>query len=146
MDPFGGGGNDDYASYAQQKSVSASTGRPHCVKLMIMVRHSGVRGLKVETMPSETDYGGEAGVYKRLLDRDEQRRPGGRGVGYFKRTLGPHALQGVQTAFLYTFMRFMTINRGNSGLMTWMTRFRIDGRRLAESWVDPLPDLDRTLH
>ena len=38
---------------------------------------------------------GEASVYKRLLDRDELRRPNGRGVEYFKRTLRPHFVKGA---------------------------------------------------
>ena len=85
---------------------------------------------------------GEASVYKRLLDRDELRQPNGRGVEYFKRTLRPHFVKGAQTVFLYRFMKFMKNNRGNGDLMKWMTRFQIDGRRLEEAWVDPLPDLD----
>ena len=85
---------------------------------------------------------GEAAVYKRLLDRDELRQPHGRGVDYFKRMLRPHFVKGAQTVFLYRFMRFMKNNRGNGDLMKWMTRFQIDGRRLEESWMDLLPDLD----
>ena len=85
---------------------------------------------------------GEAAVYKRLLDRDELRQPQGRGVDYFKRMLRPHFVKGAQTVFLYRFMRFMKNNRGNGDLMKWMTRFQIDGRRLEESWMDLLPELD----
>ena len=85
---------------------------------------------------------GEASVYKRLLDRDELRQSNGRGVEYFKRTLRPHFVKGAQTVFLYRFMKFMKNNRGNRDLMKWMTRFQIDGRRLTESWMDLLPDLD----
>ena len=85
---------------------------------------------------------GEAAVYKRLLDRDELRQPNGRGVDYFKRMLRPHFVKGAQTVFLYRFMRFMKNNRGNGDLMKWMTRFQIDGRRLEESWMDLLPELD----
>ena len=85
---------------------------------------------------------GEAAVYKRLLDRDDLRQPNGRGVEYFKRTLRPHFVKGAQTVFLYRFMKFMKNNRGNGDLMKWMTRFQIDGRRLAESWMNLLPDLD----
>ena len=85
---------------------------------------------------------GEAAVYKRLLDRDELRQPNERGVEYFKRTLRPHFVKGAQTVFLYRFMKFMKNNRGNGDLMKWMTRFQIDGRRLAESWMDLLPDVD----
>ena len=81
---------------------------------------------------------GERSVYKRLLGRDELRQPNGRGVEYFKRTLRPHFVKGTQTVFLYRFMKFMQNSRGNSDLMKWMTRFRIDGRR------DLLPDLDLT--
>ena len=51
-------------------------------------------------------------------------------------------MKGAQTVFLYRFMKFMKKNRGNGDLMKWMTRFQIDGRRLAESWMDLLPDLD----
>ena len=73
---------------------------------------------------------GEAAVYKRLLDRDDElRQPNGRGVEYFKRTLRPHFVKGAQTMFLYRFMRFMKNNPGNTDLMKWMTRFQI----LAES-------------
>ena len=43
---------------------------------------------------------GEASVFKRLLDREELRRPNGRGVEYFKRTLRPHSVKGAQTVFL----------------------------------------------
>ena len=89
---------------------------------------------------------GEAAVYKRLLDRDELRQPNGRGVGYFKRTLRPHFVKGAQTVSLYRFMKFMKNNRGNGDLMKWMTRFQIDGRKLAESWMDLLPDLDLNSH
>ena len=40
-------------------------------------------------------------------------------------------------------MKFMKNNRGNGDLMKWTQRFQIvDGRRLAESWMDLLPDLD----
>ena len=85
---------------------------------------------------------GEASVFKRLLDREELRQPNGRGVEYFKRTLRPHFVKGSQTVFLYRFMRFMKNNRGNGDLMKWMTRFQIDGRRLEESWMDLLPELD----
>ena len=85
---------------------------------------------------------GEASVYKRLVDRDELRQPNGRGVDYFKRMLRPHFVRGAQTVFLYRFMRFMKNNRGNGDLMKWMTRFQIDGRRLEESWMDLLPELD----
>ena len=85
---------------------------------------------------------GEAAVYKRLLDRDDLRQPQGRGVDYFKRMLRPHFVKGAQTVFLYRFMRFMKNNRGNGDLMKWMTRFQIDGRRLEESWMDLLPELD----
>ena len=85
---------------------------------------------------------GEAAVYKRLLDRDELRQPNGRGVEYFKRTLRPRFVKGAQTVFIYRFLTFMKNNRGNGDLMKWMTRFQIDGRRLAESWMDLLPNLD----
>ena len=85
---------------------------------------------------------GEAAVYKRLLDRDELRQPNGRGVDYFKRMLRPHFVKGAQTVFLYRFMRFMKNNRGNGDLMKWMTRFHIDGRRLEESRMDLLAELD----
>ena len=71
-------------------------------------------------------------------------QPNGRGVDYFKRTLRPHFVKGAQTVFLYRFMKFMKNNRGNGDLMKWMTRFQIDGRRLAEAWMDLLPELDLT--
>ena len=51
-------------------------------------------------------------------------------------------MKGAQTVFLYRFMRFMKNNRGNGDLMKWMTRFQIDGRRLEESWMDLLAELD----
>ena len=51
-------------------------------------------------------------------------------------------MKGAQTVFLYRFMRFMKNNRGNGDLMKWMTRFQVDGRRLEESWMDLLPELD----
>ena len=51
-------------------------------------------------------------------------------------------MKGAQAVFLYRFMKFMKNNRGNGDLMKWMTRFQIDGRRLAESWMDLLPGLD----
>ena len=38
----------------------------------------------------------------------------------------------------------MQNNRGHSDLMIWMTRFQIDGRRLAESRMDLLLDWDLT--
>ena len=41
-------------------------------------------------------------------------------------------------------MKFMKNNRGNGNLLKWMTRFQIDGRRLAEAWMDLLPELDLT--
>ena len=41
-------------------------------------------------------------------------------------------MKGAQTAFLCRFMKFTKNNRGNGDLMKWMTRFQIDGRRLAE--------------
>ena len=85
---------------------------------------------------------GEAAVYKRLLDRNELRQPNGRGIEYFKRTLTPHFVKGSQTICLYICMKFMKNTPGNGDLMKWMTRFQIDGRRLAESRMDLLPDLD----
>ena len=85
---------------------------------------------------------GEAAVYKRLLDRDDLRQPNARGVDYCKTTLRPHFVKGAQTVFLYRFMKFMKNNRGNGDLMK--TRFQIDGRRLAEAWMDLLPELDLT--
>ena len=39
-------------------------------------------------------------------------------------------------------MKFMKKTRGNRGLMTWMRRVQIDGRRLEESWMDLCPELD----
>ena len=51
-------------------------------------------------------------------------------------------MKGAQAVCLYRFLKFMKNNLGNSDLMKWMTRFQIDGRRLAESWMDLLPDLD----
>ena len=53
-------------------------------------------------------------------------------------------MKGAQAVFLYRFMNFMKNNQGNSDLMKWMTRFQIDGRGLAESWMDLLPELDLT--
>ena len=51
-------------------------------------------------------------------------------------------MKGAQTVFLYRVMNFMENNRGNGDLMKWMTRFQTDGRRLAESWMHLLPELD----
>ncbi len=77
---------------------------------------------------------------KGVLERDELRQPHGRGVEYFKRTLRPHVVKGAQTVFLFRFMTFMKNNHGNSDLMKRMTRFQIDGRTRAESWMGLLPD------
>ena len=51
-------------------------------------------------------------------------------------------MKGAQTVFLNRFMRFMKNNRGNADLMKRITRYHIDGRRLAESSTGVLPDLD----
>ena len=55
---------------------------------------------------------GDAFVFKRLLDRGYLKRPNGRGVEYFKRTLRPHLVKGAQTVFLYRFLGFMKNKRG----------------------------------
>ena len=155
--------NDDYESYAMRQRI-----QPHGGQLMMTTQVTtkvppGFEGktswfafedaiddwCDITELESEkwgpalrNRLEGEAAVYKRLLDRDELRQPNGRGVDYFKRMLRPHFVKGAQTVFLYRFMRFMKNNRGNGDLMKWMTRFQIDGRRLEESWMDLLPELD----
>lgn len=49
-------------------------------------------------------------------------------------------MKGTYTVFVYRFIKFIKNNHGNSDLMKWRTRFQI--RRLAESWMDLLPELD----
>ena len=159
------GPNDDYESYAMRQRI-----QPHGGQLMMTTQVTtkvppGFDGktswfafddaiddwCDITELESEklgpalrNRLEGEAAVYKRLLDRDDLRQPNGRGVDYFKRTLRPDFVKGAQTVFLYRFMKFMKNNRGNGGLMKWMTRFQIDGRRLAEAWMDLLPELDLT--
>ena len=159
------GPNDDYESYAMRQRI-----QPHGGQLMMTTQVTtkvppGFDGktswfafedaiddwCDITELESEkwgpalrNRLEGEASVYKRLLDRDDLRQPNGRGVDYFKITLRPHFVKGAQTVFLYRFMEFMKNNRGNGDLMKWMTRFQIDGRRLAESWMDLLPELDLT--
>ena len=157
--------NDDYESYAMRQTI-----QPHGGQLMMTTQVTtkvppGFDGktswfafedaiddwCDIIELESEkwgpalrNRLEGEAAVYKRLLDRDDLRQPNGRGVDYFKRTLRPHFVKGAQTVFLYRFMNFMKNNRGNGDLMKWMTRSQIDGRRLAEAWMDLLPELDLT--
>ena len=86
---------------------------------------------------------GDAQQYKSLLDRDMLRDPN-EGVHYFKRFLRPHFTKGAQNVFLYRFMQFMKFNRGTMDLQKWMTRFRLTGNRLIESWMDLLPEASVT--
>ena len=86
---------------------------------------------------------GDAQQYKSLLDRDMLRDPN-EGVHYFKRFLQPHFTKGAQNVFLYRFMQFMKFNRGTMDLQKWMTRFRLTGNRLIESWMDLLPEASVT--
>lgn len=79
--------------------------------------------------------GGEASIYKRLLDRDRLRGPND-GVDYFKRTLRPDFIKGAQ----YKFMQFMKHNRGTTDLQKWMAPFQIIGHGLMELWMDLQPD------
>ena len=157
--------NDDYESYAMRQRI-----QPHGGQLMMTTQVTikvppGFDGktswfafedaindwCDITELESEkwvpalrNRLEGEAAVYKRLLDRDDLTQPRGTGVDHFKRTLRPHFVKGAQTVFLYRFMKFMKNNRGNGDLMKWMTRFQIDRRRLAEAWMDLLPELDLT--
>ena len=152
--------NDDYESYAMRQRIQAHGGQLMMTTQVTTKVPPGFDGKTswfafedaIDDWCETEKWGpalrnrleGGASVYKRLLDRDDLRQPNGRGVDYFKRTLRPHFVKGAQTVFLYRFMKFMKNYRGSGDLMKWMTRFQIDGRRLAESWMDLLPELDLT--
>ena len=87
---------------------------------------------------------GDAAKYKPLLDREALKQADG--VEYFMKTLRPFYLKGVEQIFLWRFMNFLKMSRGNLDLQTWQTRLTIMTRRLMDAWGDlfEAPDRDQS--
>ena len=84
---------------------------------------------------------GDASVYKPLLDRDLL-RDANTGVKYFKDTLRPHFVKGVQAVFLLRFYQFLRSYRGQQDLLRWIGRLSVVRKRVQDSWMDLLPVLN----
>ena len=78
---------------------------------------------------------GEAGIHKRLLDRDRLKDPNN-GVKYFKSFLRPLFVKGAANVFLHRFQQFMNLHRGNGDMLRWITRFQLSAQRMQEAWND----------
>ena len=90
----------------------------------------------------KTRLHGDAAVYKPLLDRDQLRDPV-TGVKYFKDTLRPHFVKGVQAVFLWRFYQFLRCYRGSQDLLRWIGRLSVVRKRLQDSWMDLLPIMNQ---
>ena len=87
---------------------------------------------------------GEAAIHKRLLDRDKLKDKVN-GVKYFKSYLRPLFVKGASNVFLYRFQQFMTLHRGSSDMLRWITRFQLSRARMQEAWDDtyvPITDIN----
>ena len=84
---------------------------------------------------------GDAAVYKPLLDRDLL-RDADTGVRYFKVTLRPHIVKGVQAVFLWRFYQFLRCYRGQQDLLRWIGRLSVIRKRVQDSWMNLLPVAD----
>ena len=87
---------------------------------------------------------GEAAIHKRLLDRDKLKDKVN-GVKYFKSYLRPLFVKGASNVFLYRFQQFMTLHRGSSDMLRWITRFQLSRARMQEAWDDtyvPITDVN----
>ena len=84
---------------------------------------------------------GNTAAYKPLLDRDRLRDPDN-GVRYFKDTLRPHFVKGNQSVFLWRFFQFLRCYRGQSDILRWIGRLSVVRKRLQDSWMDLLPQVD----
>ena len=83
---------------------------------------------------------GDAAIYKKMLSRENVKSKED-GVTYFKRTLRPFFVKVSVNVFLYRFQLFMSLRRGSSNLMKWMSRFQIQLKRLEEAWNPPHPSV-----
>ena len=88
---------------------------------------------------------GDAAIYKKMLSRENVKSKED-GVTYFKRTLRPFFVKGSVYVFLYRFQQFMSLRRGSSDLMKWMSRFQIQLKRLEEAWGDTLTPISDPAH
>ena len=88
---------------------------------------------------------GEAAIHKRLLDRDKLKDKVN-GVKYFKSYLRPLFVKDdASNVFLYRFQQFMTLHRGSSDMLRWITRFQLSRARMQEAWDDtyvPIKDIN----
>ena len=69
------------------------------------------------------------------MDRERLADPKG-GVAYLKKTLRPFFVKGAEAIFLWRFMMTLTMKRGHTDYMPWITRFMIARQRLTEAWSD----------
>ena len=58
------------------------------------------------------------------------------GVTYFKATLRPHFVKGVQSVFLWRFFQIFRFNRGHQDMIKWIGKFAVQRKRVQESWMD----------
>eukprot|EP00438_Fugacium_kawagutii_P014944 Skav228845 [mRNA] locus=scaffold2630:88:7077:+ [translate_table: standard] len=80
---------------------------------------------------------GAAAFYKNMLD-NVQLRNAENGITYFKNTLRPFFVKGTNHVFLYRFLTFFRLHRGQQELVHWIGRFEITLRRLRVAWNDLL--------
>ena len=78
---------------------------------------------------------GEAAIHKRLLDR-EKLKDKVKGVQYFKNYLRPLFVKGASNVFMHCFQQLMTLHRGSSDMLRWITRFQLSRSRTQEAWGD----------
>ncbi len=84
-----------------------------------------------------------AETYKEIFDRDSLKDPNN-GVKYFKDTLRPHFVKGVQSVFLWRFFTLMKFHRGSMEMIHCIGIIAVLRKRLNESWMDllKLPDIN----
>ena len=64
---------------------------------------------------------------------------------YFKSYLRPLFVKGASNVFLCRFQQFMTLHRGSSDMLRWITRFQLSRSRMQEAWDDtfvPITDVN----
>ena len=81
----------------------------------------------------------DAQMYKAMLDRNRLMDPDN-GVQYFKDTLRRHFVKGKEHVFLWRFLLFFRCYRGNQDMTRWIGRFIITRKRVADAWMDLIPD------
>jgi hypothetical protein len=87
--------------------------------------------------------GGEAAIYKSLLDRNALKDPN-TGVDYFKRELRPHFVKGSQSVFFWRFFQLFKAHRGQQDFLRWIGRISVLRKRLGEAWMDLIDPIDQT--